>query len=120
MTKVAVYREPADPEAMPYRAVACGIQAKGRTAGEALDALASQLPGEGTDTLVIVRNMGADRFFSDEQRRRLEDLMSRRSETAAKNTVLKAEDQHELEDLVDAEVQAATARAWALINDLTR
>ena len=34
MTKVAVYHEPADPESMPYRAVAGRNQASGRTPGE--------------------------------------------------------------------------------------
>jgi hypothetical protein len=50
----------------------------GRTAGEALDALASQLPREDVETLVIVRNMSPDRFFSAEQRSRLEDLTALR------------------------------------------
>ena len=63
MTKVAVYHESADPESMPYPAVAGRNQAMGRTAGEALDALALQLPQEAADTLVIVRNMSPDRFF---------------------------------------------------------
>ena len=57
MTKVAVYHESADPGLMPYRAVSGRNQAMGRTAGEALDALASQLPQEDAETLVIVRNM---------------------------------------------------------------
>jgi hypothetical protein len=42
----------------------------GRTAGEALDALAAQLPREDADTLVIVRNMGPDRFFGAAERGR--------------------------------------------------
>ena len=38
MTRVAVYHESADPESMPYRAVAGRKLAMGRTAGEALNA----------------------------------------------------------------------------------
>ena len=55
MTKVAISHESTDPELMPYRAVSGRNQAMGRTAGEALDALASQLPREDAETLVIVR-----------------------------------------------------------------
>ena len=44
MTKVAVYHESADPESMPYRAVAGRNLVMGRTAVEALDALASRSP----------------------------------------------------------------------------
>ena len=87
MTKVAVYHESADPESMPYRAVSGPNQAMGRTAGEALDALALQLPQEAADTLVIVRNMSPDRFFSAEQRRRMEELMALRREAIAGNSL---------------------------------
>src|SRR5208337_600013 len=111
MTRVAVYHESADPESMPHRAVSGRNQAMGRTAGEALDALAAQLPQEDADTLVIVRNMSPDRFFSAEQRRRLEELMALRREAIAGNSLLTAQQEAELEQLVDAEVRAATERA---------
>jgi hypothetical protein len=120
MTRVAVYHEPADPESMPYRAVAGRNQARGRTAGEALDALASQLSQDEADTLVIVRSMSPDRFFSAEQRRRLEELMALRREALARNSRLSTDKQTELEQLVDAEVQATTERAAALLRDLAR
>ena len=64
MTKVAVYHGPVDSETLPYRAVAGRNTAMGRTAGEALDALASQLPVEDGDTFVIVRHMSPDRFLA--------------------------------------------------------
>jgi hypothetical protein len=115
VTKVAVYHESADPKSMPYRAVSGRNQAMGRTAGEALDALASQLPQEDADPLVIVRNMSPDRFFSAEQRRRLEELMALRHEAIAGNSPLTAEEEAELEQLVDAEV-----RATALFHDLSQ
>jgi hypothetical protein len=120
MTKVAVYRESADPESMPYRAVSGRSHAMGRTAGEALDALASQLPREAADTLVIVRNMSPDRFFNAEQRSRLEELMALRREAIAGNSPLTAQEEAELEQLVDAEVRAATERATALFLDLAQ
>jgi hypothetical protein len=120
MTRVAVYHEPADPGSMPYRAVAGRNQAQGRTAGEALDALASQLTPEEADTLVIVRNMSADRFFSAEQRHRLEQLIDQKRQVLAQSSSLSDEEQHELQQLVDAEIQATTARASALIDETGR
>ncbi len=120
MTKVAVYHESADPESMPFRAVSGRNQAMGRTAGEALDALAAQLPQEDADTLVIVRNMSPDRFFSAGQRRRLEELMALRREAIATNSLLTAQQEAELEQLVDAEVRAATDRATALFGDMAQ
>jgi hypothetical protein len=118
MTKGAGYHESADPESMRYRAVSGRNQAMGLTAGEALDALASQLSQEDADTLVIVRNMSPDRFFSAEQRSRLEELMALRHETIAGNTLLTAQEEAELDQLVDAEVRAATERATALFHDM--
>jgi len=120
MTRVAVYHESADPESMPYRAVSGRSQAMGRTPGEALDALAAQLPQEEADTLVIVRNMSPDRFFDAEQRRRLEELMALRREAIAGNSIWTAQQEAELEELVDAEVRAATERATALFHDLAQ
>jgi hypothetical protein len=118
MTKVAVYHEPVESQGLPYRAVSGQNTAMGRTAGDALDALASQLPVEDADTFVIVRNMRPDRFFSAQQRRRLEDLMALKREAVAGNSPMSAQEEAELEQLVDAEVQAATARAVALFHDL--
>jgi hypothetical protein len=118
MTKVAVYHESADSETLPYRAVSGRNTAMGRTAGEALDALASQLPVEDADTFVIVRNMSPDRFFGAQQRRRLEDLMALKREAVAGTSTMSAQEEAELEQLVDAEVRAATDRAVALFHDL--
>ena len=120
MTRVAVYHESTDPGAMPFRAVSGKNQAMGRTAGEALDALAAQLPREDADTLVVVRNMGPDRFFGTAERGRLEELMASRREAVAGKSVMTAREEAELEGLVDAEIRAATERAKALFHDLSR
>ncbi len=118
MPKVAVYHESADPALLPYRAVSGRNQAMGRTAGEALDALASQLPQTHFETLVIVGKMSPDQFFSAEQRSRLQELMALRGEAIAGNSSLTAREEAELEGLVDAELRAATQRAEALSHDL--
>jgi hypothetical protein len=120
MTRVALFQEPGDAGSMLYRAVAGRNQAMGRTAGEALDALATQLPGDEAETLVVVRNMSPDRSFTAEQRRRLEQLMDLRREALAGGSRPNAEEEAELEQLVDAEVRAATERASALFRDLAQ
>src|SRR3954462_2774551 len=120
MNKVAVYHESSDPESMPYRAVSVGNQAMGRTAGEALDALASQLPRDETDTLVLVRSLSPDRFFGAEQRSRLGTLMASRRGASTGNSPLTTQEEAELEQPVDAEVRAATDRARALFHDLAQ
>lgn len=116
MTRVAVTFEPSDPNSMSFRAVAGRDQAMGHTPGEALDALASRLSPEETETLVIVRSLTPDRFFTAEQRRRLEQLTNARHE-AGKWT---DEQQAQLELLIDAEIRASTERAEALASDLMR
>ncbi len=120
MTRVALSQEPGDAGSMPYRAIAGRNQAMGRTAGEALDALSTQLPGEEADTFVIVRNMSPDRFFTAGQRRRLEELMNLRRDALAGNSRRGAEEEAELEQLVDAEVRSAAERAAALLRDLAQ
>jgi hypothetical protein len=120
MTKVAMFQENAGADEMPFRAVTVRNQAMGRTAGEALDALTTLLRNEETDTLIIVRNLGPDRFFTAEQRHQLEQLMARwRSARDAGESLSDAE-KAELERLIDAEVHAATERASALLHELAR
>jgi hypothetical protein len=118
MTKVALFREDAGAQGPTYRAVAGGTQSMGRTAGEALDALATQLPEEGGGTLIIVRDLRPDRHFTAEQRRRLEQLMGRWRAARDAGEALPAAEQGELERLVDAEVQAAAERADQLRREL--
>ncbi len=120
MTKVALFREGAGAEGMAFRAVTVRNQAMGRTAGEALDALTSQLSDEERDTLIIIRNLAPDRFFTSEQRRRLEPLMADwRSERDAGRS-LPLHVQTELEQLIDAELRAAAERAAAMSHELAR
>ncbi|QEH35632.1 hypothetical protein OJF2_41850 [Aquisphaera giovannonii] len=119
MTRVSLLHESSGPSSMEYRALAAGIQAAGRTAGEALDALASQLPQEDGQTLVIVRGMAPDRYFTAEQRGRLRELMGRKREAAAGDSALTEQKEAELARLIDAEVRAATERADALLRELS-
>jgi hypothetical protein len=51
VTKVALSREIANTDEIEFRAITAHNQAASRTPGEALDALATQLPAEDADTL---------------------------------------------------------------------
>src|SRR2546423_10328589 len=109
MTTITILPEKID----SYRAVAGDKESTGRTAGEALDALTSQLDEEESGTLVIVQNRKADQFFNAIQQERLTDLMQLR-----KAGNLSADDERELESLVDAELNGARQRANALSDGL--
>jgi hypothetical protein len=109
MTTITILPEKGD----RYRAVAGDKESTGRTAGEALDALTSQLADDDGGTLVIVQNQKPDRFFSAAQQKRLGELMSRRKAGAAS-----PEEELELEGLVEAELDGARGRAEALLNEL--
>jgi hypothetical protein len=109
MTTITILPERAD----SYRAVAGDKESTGRTAGEALDALTSQLADDEGGTLVIVQNRKADRFFSAAQQGRLAELTRRRE-----SGTLLPEEESELEELVEAELDGARRRAEALLNEL--
>jgi hypothetical protein len=118
MTKVALSQLNVDSNEVAYRAMSAGNQAVGRTAGEALDALATQLPAEHADTLIIVRSLVPDRFFTGDQRQRLQELMARWRSARDEGKPFSADDQNELESLIDTEVRASTERANAVIDEL--
>lgn len=109
MTTITILPEKSD----SYRAVAGNKESTGRTVGEALDALASQLEDEESGTLVIVQKHKADEFFSAAQQQRLTELMGRRSAGS-----LSAEEERELEGLVEAELEGARRRAESLLGKL--
>src|SRR5436309_751190 len=109
MTTITILPEKAD----SYRAVAGDKESTGRTAGEALDALASQLADDEGGTLVIVQNHKADQFFSAAQQERLAELIGLRDAGT-----LSSSKEKELESLVESELNGARRRAEALLNEL--
>jgi|SRR5947209_14384642 len=109
MTTITILPERTD----SYRAVAGDKESTGRTAGEALDALTSQLEDEESGTLVIVQNRKADQFFNASQQERLNQLMERRQRES-----LSAEEEKELEGLVETEIDGARLRAEDLLDKL--
>lgn len=120
MTKVAIVSGPANDGAPSYRAVAGDKQSAGRTAGEALDALVTQLPEDAAGTIVVVQSLGPDRFFTAAQRQRLADLMQHWRAARDAGTSLPPAEQAELDSLAEAELQASAERAAALLRELGR
>lgn len=118
MTTIAIVPERPGTPAASYRAIAGKVQSVGKTAGQALDALTEQLGETATGTLVVVQNLRPDSFFNAPQQQRLEDLMRRWREARDGQRRLPAQEQAELEILVDAELTAAAERAAALVREL--
>ena len=96
-----------------WRAIAGEKQSVGRTAGEALDAIAMQLGYEEGGTLIIMQSQRADEFFTQSQRARMEFLMAKWREARDRDAPLPAAEQAELQTLVEAEVRASALRAQA-------
>lgn len=120
MTRVTILPEPVVGGGVSYRAVAGDRQSVGKTAGEALDALTTQLPDDEAGTLVVIQIQRPDQFFSAEQQRRLAELMERWRAARDQGQALPAQEQSELDALVADELRAATERAAALFQELTR
>jgi hypothetical protein len=118
MTTVTIV--PDNPQASPacFRAVAGEVQSTGATAGQALDALAAQLGGLAETTLVVVQPMRPDALFTAAQQQRLADLMARWRAARDAGAPFPAEEQAELDALVEAELRAAGQRSTALVRQL--
>lgn len=119
MTTIAIV--PDDPHVSPprFRAVAGDVQSVGATVGQALDALTAQLSGPPQTTLIVVQPMQPDALFTAAQQQRLAELMARWRAARDAGTVLRPEEQAELDALVEAELRAATERSAALARSLS-
>lgn len=106
------------PGGTTYQALASGRMAEGKTAGQALDALTLQFPDVGDESLLVVRRLGPDDFFTAAQQTRLKDLFDRWRKARDLGESLSAGEQVELESLVEAEVEASGIRAAAIAKEL--
>ena len=118
MTTVAILPVRTASGDISYQAVAGEKRSKGKTAGEALDAMTAQLTEDESSTLAIVQNGRPDHFFSVTQQQRLKALMERWRLARDTNDQLSQDEQAELEALIDAELQASSDRAAALLDEL--
>lgn len=97
-----------------YRAIAGDEHSVGKTAGQALDALTTQLGETEFSALLVIQNFSSDPFFSAKQQKRLSKLMSLWRLGRDQGQGLAPEQQAELDTLVEAELRAA-AKTSALI-----
>ena len=110
MTGVQILSIPAQRGRTKYQAVAGKQRANAETAGQALDAISLMLPRHET-AVVIVQPFVEDEFFADSQSARLGELMQRWRECRDTGVLLSADDEAELQILVEAELIAATKRS---------
>lgn len=109
---------PDDPVAPThFRAVGGGKQFVAPTVGEAVGGLTAELGPPTETTLVVVRPMKPDRFFTAEQQARLAELMAAWRTARDAGSGLLLADQQELDSLIQAELGAATERDRQLLRD---
>ena len=120
MTTVAVLPVPTEKGGIAYRGVAGDKWSHGNTVEEAVDALTAQLPDDGTSLLVVVQNLRPDRFFDAAQQRRLGELMGAMHLARDAGAALPADEQAELEALIEAELYASGKRAAMLADEAGR
>lgn len=114
MATITILPERTGPLGITYRAVAGKAQSIGKSAGEALDALTAQLDEAEAGTLIVVQHLRPDRFFTAAQQR-LAELMSRWRAARDAGPPWSAEEQAELDGLVESELRASGERAAALM-----
>lgn len=120
MTAITILPERISKVETRYRALAGERESVGRSVGEALDALASQLSDDEAGMLVVIQNLLPDAFFTAAQQQRLSELMSRWRAARDGGSSLDAEEQAELQSLIDDELNAARRRAEVTVRDITR
>ncbi len=120
MTNVAILPVPSEQGTITYRAVAGQAHSQGRTVGEALDALTTQLPESDSGMFVTVQSLHPDGFFSAAQQQRLGDLMQQWRTANDAGTALPVGVQAELNDLIEKELYASAERAGAMADEAGR
>ncbi len=118
MTTIAIVPESPSAAGSRFRATAGQHQSVGRTPGEALDAITSQLNESESNSLAVVLQMRPDRFFTEVQQSRLADLMQQWRTARDGGMPFSPAEQAELEQLTAAELAGATQRAASLLNGL--
>jgi hypothetical protein len=98
-----------------YRALAGDKHSEGKTAGQALDALTAQLGEVDFNAIVVIQSFRPDLLFSAEQQKRLSELMDLWRLSRDRDQDLPVTQKQELEQLVEAELKAATARTAILM-----
>jgi hypothetical protein len=120
MTTVAILPISSVSGEKSYRAIAGDKQSTGKTAGQALDSLTTQLGESDFTGMLIIQSFQPDLLFSAEQQKRLTELMNLWRITRDRGQELPTEQQIELDNLVEAELKAATKRTELLMQPLNQ
>ena len=113
MTSVAILPITDSSGSVVYRAIAGDRSATGQTAGEVLDALTAQLPSLTPAPLLLLQRFQGNSWFNTQQQNRLAALTEQWRHARDQDQLLASPETQELEDLVDAELNAAIARTQA-------
>lgn len=114
MTTITILPENVDAQNPTFRALAGEKNSTGKTMGEALDALNAQLSEAESGTLVIVQQFRPDEFFTATQQARLSELMTKWRAARDAGEKLPADEQAELEALVEAQLEGSARRTEAM------
>jgi hypothetical protein len=98
-----------------YRAAIGDRQSTGKTAGAALDALTVQMGSQEINGFLLLQNYQPDQFFTAQQQQRLTELMSIWRAAQDRGDLLPSEQQSELDDLIEAELDATAERAKSIL-----
>ncbi|MEM9220238.1 MAG: hypothetical protein AAGD25_38675 [Cyanobacteria bacterium P01_F01_bin.150] len=98
-----------------YQATSGTTQSVGKTAGQALDALVAQLDEPAFKGVLVMQSFRPDTLFTQAQQTRLSELMTLWRDARDQGKELLPKQQAELDRLVELELQAATARTTALM-----
>ena len=93
-----------------FRAVSGEKESFGKTVGEAVDSLTSQLEND-DETLYVVQRFSPDEFFTAEQQKRLSELMDKLHAAQEGRQEFSPEEKAELEKLIEAELEGSARRA---------
>jgi uracil-DNA glycosylase len=99
-----------------YRAAIGDRQSIGKTAGEALDALTVQMGNQEINGFLLLPSYQPDQFFTAQQQQRLTELMSIWRTARDRGETITPEQQSELDDLIEAELDATAERAKAILS----
>ena len=116
MHTIAILPIPSPNGALAYRAIAGNKQSSGKTAGQALDALTAQLGDTDFGGTILLQSFRPDPYFSQAQQNRLAELMAAWRDARDRDLAFAPDLQTELEELIEAELQAATERTATLLH----
>ena len=100
-----------------FSAVSGKYKSVGKTIGEAIDALEKQSATE-PNSIIYIQDFQPDEFFTAKQQQRLSELMQKWRDARDHNLSFSAEDQRELEKLIDKELEGSAKRSAQIAENL--